>query len=960
MRQNRSSIIILIILGVVSFMGGILGNIATGVIPEIWTPYIWLAWPLTLIFAIVSIGLTIWQARLDAKHRDETASLTYQPAPKTILQPPPPSLPKWTRESSPLIGREQELDQLQKAWRSVEHGSGGAVFVIGSAGAGKTRLIQSFLSEKLVNNSFWLLSARAFDGDQKTSYLVIREILEPLIEDGIIPSELVPEELAVLEELVPGIKKYFPQLPEVTNLEPEQNQIRLRFAVTKFILALPQIAPVVLYIDDLQWADRPTLDWLQHLLTKHTNSPVLLLATLRTEDIREETYTRELRSNLHRSNRLTSIVLDFLSEEEHRLLLNGLSGLSNIAALNQQLYDQTEGNPFFTLETIQMLFDQEILSIDQQGKWITKPAASILETDQLPIPESISAVIQVRLKGIGPAAYQFLQAAAVIGRDFSVDLAAEVVAADDQEVDSILDELIGHDLLRDCDIHCDFTHGILRDVIYQNLRTRQQRRLHRQVAETMLKTLVREPTPLQIQQLAHHFYIGKVWQEAFSYQLQAGMNALGLFDTQTALDYLETAQQIAEEQLLEQLTNPQRLAYLEALGDVYRTLGKFEIAQEKYLGAVELASDDPGKIASLYLRIGVGYERQTRYDQAEQWLQRAMDALDRQQSVKILAEIYLQRGMISVRRGDLDRAFEWANQALISENAQTHNLLGVLHRARGEREKAIDHLQQAIAIATRENDLGALNKAYTNLGVVFFETDRWDDARQANGKALEMSVAVGDAYFQAMILGNLSDIERHLGNLSEAMDQAQTSLKMYQELQSAYGEAHAHLNWGAALLKQGYPREARQEHLEIARKILVENNISDFQSEVARRRAECFLGEENLTEAESAIDRSIEIAQEHNDRSDLGSAKRIKALILNAKGDRSGAAQTIQESLDILAQSGSRYELGLSHAALVEICLGQAENQERVRVSEMEATQILTTLGAKLDLERIRRIGHQR
>lgn len=953
MRQTRKHILLLILGSLVSGLSGILGNIATGMLPESLAPYLWLSWPLFAALTIITIILTIWQVRVESRP-DVVEVVQSDDTPPTRDRPSPPHAepPRWTRADVELIGRTQELNSLQARWDSTQLDSAQAVFVIGPAGIGKTRLIQTFLSQQINNHKFWLLSSRAFEGDQNTPYLALRETLRPIVEKGLIPPAMPDEELAELARLLPAIAEHRPDLPAVQERDPEQAQIHRRLAFVDFIVHLSRTAPVILYIDDLQWTDSATLESTQHLLTRNPTTPLLVICSLRAEEEEIEECS-EFRTNLHRGGLLTEILLDPFTEAEAHQMVRAMSRMVEAPMFSRRLYEHSEGNPFFMLETIQMLFDEGLLFLDEKDQWATEFDESPGAYAELPIPESVADVIRLRLKELDSSASAFLNAASVIGRDFDPDFVREVTNLSESAVDQAIEDLLARGLIKEEGRLSDFSHGMLREAIYDELTFRERRRLHRRVVEVLERDVDETSSSLEVQQLAHHFYRGQVWPKALTYQLRAGREALALFETRAAQSYLETAQTIAESELDGDVPNEQKLIYLEGLGDVYRTLGMFGQSLDHYLCGFDLVQNDGVRSATLCRKIAVVFERQTRYDEAVQWLDRGLQAVEHDGDAAILSRLYLQYGLISVRQGNLDLAFEWANKALVSESPQAHNLLGVLYRAQGDLEQASVHLQKSIDLAEANRDLINLLKAYGNLGVVLFEMDRWEEAQDAYERALKMSSDIGDAYMHAMIQCNLSDGYIHLGNLPGAIDHATAGLAEYRALESSFGEAHAHLNWGSALLKMGKPQQARVDHLEVARKLLLDSNTRDFLSEIERKLAEACLLEGNLPEAEAAANRAIEIATEQEAESDLGSAQRALGYVYQAQGNLTEARVTLDQSLNILSEHGPRYELGLTQLALATVYGSDGtQNAEAQRALEL-ARSVFQELGAELDLKKV-------
>jgi adenylate cyclase len=496
-----------------------------------------------------------------------------------------------------------------------------------------------------------------------------------------------------------------------------------------------------------------------------------------------------------------------------------------------------------------------------------------------------------------------------------------------------------------------FAHTLFQQYVYNGLGDGERRLLHIEIGE-VLGALYGDQADEIAVQLAHHFTEGESWEQAVHYQTRAGRQALDLFETDIARRYLEMAERIAESQLGGQVDVQDKLACLEGLGDIYRTLGDYDEAMRCYEGALDLVAEDSCQTARICWKLAIVFERQSRYDDALPWLDLGLEALADTDNADLLSRLYLQYGLISARQGDLGKAFEWANKALVSESSQAHNLLAVVHRARGDLQQAASHLEKSIALGEANRDLTNLLKAYSNQGVLLFAMDNWTAAGYAYERATKLSADLDDAYMEALIQCNLSDVRRHLGDLAEATRYAAESLQKFEELENNFGKAQAHLNWGAALLMAGQPKEARTEHLELARKLLISTDSKELLSEVERWLAEAYLREGQLVKAESAARQAMAIANDQEALSDLGGAQRVLGCVHQAKGEYQRSRQLLESSQELLGQHGPRYELALTQLALAKVyqadprCTPEAAHTlERARAAFLE-------LGARLDMEK--------
>jgi predicted ATPase len=859
-------------------------------------------------------------------------------------------LPVWTTADISLIGRDKEMKQLDAAWAKAHAGTAQVALITGEAGIGKTRLVQDYITLQVGAGTRWLAS-RNTASDLALPYSSLEQALLPIIEQGVIPA-IPPEDLAEISQSLPELARLRPGLPAPRKLEPEQSRAWQQRAWATFLAGLTRQSPIILYLDDLQWTDPVSLECIQHLLLHHPHEAIFVVASLRDELVKPEKHLREFRTEMYRRGILTEITLRPLSEGEIDELLHTMSGMEHLPRFSRRLYEHTEGNPFFLLETIQALFAKGILFQNQQGQWSTEYDDFTQDYSELPLPSTVSDLMESRLEGVSSQARTFLDAASVIGRTFDPFMVQQNSGLDRSQLRTVIDELGARGLIRAERRTCEFAYGLLRETIYQELNFLDHLELHQKVAEALEESVANTPSPTEIEQLAHHFLMAELWESAFKYQLQAGLSAWSVFEAHTARRYLETAKEIAETKLHGKISEEQHQAYLRGLGDVYSNLGPYDKALTNYQEVLERVQGDSTQTADICCRMAVVFERQSQYDKAIEWLQRGLEIMRDDGNQAILSRLYMQLGLIGWKQGRLEDAFTWATKALVKDSSQAHNLLAILHRARGELEVALSHCDKSIELSSAASDLINLSKGYTNRGVILVDMDKWNEAVHAYQRALELLIDTGDVYVYAMTLGNLADLLIHLGDLDAAYRYAKTALDESLALESDLDIALAHLNMGEILLEQGEFRRARIEHLEVGLAQLLKHDIEDLHSQAERDIAQTFLQEGLLDEALEAAKRALLAANEPMSWIDLGAAQRILGQITIKQGKFAEGEEFLKQSLESLREHGPRYELGRTYLALGSALTDDITRSDDAREALKQAEGIFLELGAKQELRK--------
>ena len=435
--------------------------------------------------------------------------------------PFPPALV--VREGTfPFHGRDEALDQLAVAWKRALHDATAAcVLVSGEPGMGKTRLAAEFAA-RVHDDGATVLFGRC-DEDLGIPYQPFVEALAHFVAH-VRPADAarLGTRAADLGRLVPELPAHLPEVgvPSPSG-DAEVDQYRLFEAVDAWLRAAAGDAGVVLVLDDVHWAAKPTLLMLRHLLRSSTPARLLIVSTYRDTDLDRTHPLGELLADLRRV------------PEVERLALSGLdrSGIEEImAAVNQQDLDdagrqlaaavhaETEGNPFFVGEVLRHLAESGALVRDGT-RWV--PSTSVA---QMSIPDGVREVVGRRLSRLSDAANDVLSWAAVIGRDLRLDVLSLVAGGDDRCLDA-LDEAVGARLVDEAGTgRWRFAHALVRATLLAELRTTRKVRMHLAVGEAY-----EQVAPDDLAALAQHFAEAATFgagDKAVRYLLEAGTSAL--------------------------------------------------------------------------------------------------------------------------------------------------------------------------------------------------------------------------------------------------------------------------------------------------------------------------------------------------------------------------------------------------------------------------------------------------
>ncbi|WP_063975752.1 BTAD domain-containing putative transcriptional regulator, partial [Mycobacterium avium] len=415
--------------------------------------------------------------------RLETGAQAAPPVQPSAAPMERPGLPAVLLGPGPFVGRGRELDGLLSAWQSTLAGDMQAVLIAGEPGVGKTRLAGEW-SRRVYEQGAVVLYGRC-DEDLGAPYQPFAEALRMLVPC------LGPDRLRGLRgveallPLVPGLTDVLPDLPTPTRADPDTERYALFDAVVALLAAVSAGAPVVLVLDDLHWAAKPTLLLLRHLLRFGEHARVQVVGTYRSTDLDRSHPLAAMLADLHRSAGF---------EPSNRLQLTGLDEQDVAAYVAEAGYDDDElaralasvtgGNPFFLIQALH--------HVDESGgRW-----------DQSTLPQGVREAVSRRLSRLSPETNKALATAAVIGSRFALELVESVVGED--QVDAFDEACQAGIVIEEPGGRYRFNHAIVRQSLLAELSSVRRMRLHQRIATTLENQPGAEDELLA--ELAHHYF----------------------------------------------------------------------------------------------------------------------------------------------------------------------------------------------------------------------------------------------------------------------------------------------------------------------------------------------------------------------------------------------------------------------------------------------------------------------
>ena len=518
------------------------------------------------------------QAQYQQLLNRESSATVHPIAISTPTTPPLACPPSSTSNfPSPLVGRDKHLAYLLTRWREAEEGHGKIVFLRGEAGIGKTRLLATLADAVRHERSSVIISVQCYEYERGEPYGALVEITQEAIAAGgeHLIQTISPWHLASLTQLVPKLRSRLPA--DMTHPTVSAEQKHLLQAITRLLIALARQSPLLLLLDDLQWAHRSMLAWLPALSRNISTEPMLIVGAYRIEEVVPSDLLSRIIFDLGKTGDAESLTLERLST---RYISQWLPGLD--ASVLERIHRHTEGNPFFILETIRALMERGHLRMEN--------GTYHLQEDEFapPLPDSVRQAVEIRLDRLTPAARQGLSAAAVLGRVFDLDVWIQTWMQDEERALEVLDELLRSHLIQEGKgafaRDYAFEHHLVRETVYQGIPKRHRWQLHLASARALKR--LREDEPGIEAEIASHYLRAGETRQALPWLLRAGNQAVAVAATGEALEFYRQALANYHPDEMHQF---ERAVLERKIGETHFHRGEYRQAEHHLLHALELA-----------------------------------------------------------------------------------------------------------------------------------------------------------------------------------------------------------------------------------------------------------------------------------------------------------------------------------------------------------------------------------
>ena len=648
-----------------------------------------------------------------------------------------------------FVGRESEMKTLRAMLKDVQAGKQRVVLISGEAGVGKSRLAEELLGDALIHDFLCLKGAGREEGGQIYGALI--DAFQRVKTTDLVGRET--DKFSVMERWLQLLK------------------------------SLRQKQPIVLCLEDIQWLDELTLEFLQYALRDPEPCPFLLCLTCRwsnleplSEEIEKFIYSNELAET-------TQMQLGNLSQETSGYLAASMFGERSIPldAL-QTLFRETGGLPLFVVEAVRTLVNADVVRQNVFGDWQWGEFPETLLSDD------ISEILHRRIATLSAVQQRVLEYACVFLSDFPFDLLAAIWHGDELELLDVLDELIAEGLLTACgedEERYRFSQELCRRAIYDHMQNVRRRLLHREIGSALEKT---EDAEELTEELADHFAAAEEQDKAVKYTRLSGKKALETQAYRQALRRFEAVRDWAADDAFE--SQADAIDFLCDYADVLSGCGQHNSALEILDEAKTLLPDDRNDLkAHILNREGGIHSLDRRGEIAEEYMLEALQLYQKLGDIDgeiqaLVSLAYLcdvserHKEAIAYMRREIEKRRmlgDPQNEAFIQGREGQAALVGFrFETAKGYLETAVKTFRQ---LGLEHHRTWALNF----LPRVYFYLNNFNLAESVCHEVIGEWHKRGVVYWEAMNLLWLGELALERGDFAEALEYAETSAERFLE-----------------------------------------------------------------------------------------------------------------------------------------------------------------------------------
>jgi class 3 adenylate cyclase/tetratricopeptide (TPR) repeat protein len=766
-----------------------------------------------------------------------------------------------------FVGRERELGSLKKAFERVQSGYGQVIGLVGEAGVGKSRLILEF-KDMLRHTSYTYLEGQCLHFGSSMAYLPILDIVRSYfnLKEGLqehIVKRRMDEKIDSLDQKLRYILPLLHELLSLTvedesftKLEPKLKRERTFEVIRDLLIRESQQNPLVLVVEDLQWIDKTSEEFLNYLIGWLANTHILLILLYRPE------YTCSWSNKSYYSH----IGLDQLPIMERKEFVKSiLQGAEVSPELHDLIISRAGGNPLFMEELTYALLESGYIEKSKQGYRLSK------KVWEIQVPDTIQGIIASRIDRLHENLKRTMQVASVIGRDFAFSI-LETITGMKEELKSYLLELQGLELVYERilfpELEYTFKHALVQEVAYNSLLFRRRREIHEKVGSA-IETLYADRVEEFYEKLAYHYSKSENTKKAYKYLKLSGIKATKNSSLWEAFRFYREAIDVLKKELQTDPIKKEQIEIRLSMASPMISLGfpegSLQILQEGENLSREVNATK--SLTSLCSIIGLYFSVKGDPLSGIKYGEECLKIAEKAQDVELMAPIAFDLCSNYTARGEFLKVIDIAPpilslleekkkkfesfergyniySAILAfygfslgylgdfEKGETHCqkalevalkignlyslglveiLYGYVCAHKGEGKEAFEHFQNSIQYLEKGQIFVLMGLAWSGLGWAHYFMGKPEVAPAYIEKGIQLHSDAGISYDLSVHYYFLAVIHSDLGDLQKAQKYAEDALKLAEKNEELYYVGLSNIVLGRVLAKAGGPQTSKAE-----------------------------------------------------------------------------------------------------------------------------------------------------
>lgn len=638
---------------------------------------------------------------------------------------------------------------------------------------------------------------------------------------------------------------------------PKGKRNRLFENISQGLTLLTDTTPLLIFIDDLHWADSSTLALIHYLARNTRHLRVIIIGTYRPEEIAQ--YKQHpLENTLHlmgREGLVRKINLSRLSSNDMNNLIESMFKPVDLTdKFREVIYRETEGNPLFAIELLKLFVETNIL-VKVGGVWQIDKR---IDLHAINVPTKIHDVIVRRLNRLQNSARHILECASVVGLEFRSTTIERILGLKRHELLQNLQVLEKvHHLIRYTKDRYVFDHTKIREVLLTELSDELKKEYHLETAK-ILEHDFKDKIEKVCADIGHHYFeVGD--KRGIKYLITAAESAKNTYANSEALHLYSNARTLIEQHVADEKELAHTLYdVLINTGDLYSLTGNWNYALNNYETALDIAKkiykarDLNLRTANLLCKMGMVHEKRGLYEIGMKIYNEGINVLGDEKCIEA-GHLYGGLGTIYMRTAKYDKAiscqkaFEQICKIINNDKelAHAYNNLGNIYYSLGDWDEAIRYYEKSLRIFEDLEDCLKTASCYNNIGAIYANKGDWNNAIIYYQKSLKLKEKIGDIHGIATVYNNLGAVYSHMGYLNMALDYHIKSLRIKESIGDMYGIATSYNNVGIVFREMGNLQNAlryyekslamREQLNDTHGMIMVYNNIGEIYNKLGNR-----------------------------------------------------------------------------------------------------------------------------